>query len=427
MATIEQLEREVLRLRQEHDASKHEIEMLMRESKKAVDMALHNYKLDPLGFILEWDPERRTYKKTNLRVTGHHVHVVNKPVDSKDIIDKAITRDKLSDEVWEEIRRLVSSSGDAVMASMEEYLADFRGTVETTEALKTLHGDKNDWAVVKLKDENNIDVYSRYRWDDEMDDETTGHWKFEMTLESSTLTPEQWEAVNGKVVDVSVLGSFDSNAENQYRIGVLPAEMRTSNEHIRVPFANLEDDMIVNGICCFIPAEYVADVIVSRTVKPCVYAMSDVVLTIHTVNSDGSIGGATTGPYMLSQDDNYQDVTLTNNDIATLRDAIIEHGNHGLYVVVESGDVDTTDGSYISYDAEVLYFAVFNGEHPDVMYRWALNSKTGKYESLYPFEVTWQQATEEQKVLFVQPMIKLMTHEDTQAMMNRILNGNSNE
>lgn len=119
-------------------------------------------------------------------------------VTTAKILDGNVTKAKLAQEVLD---------------FLEEYLADFKGTVETTAALKALTGDKNDWAVYKHNDANNNVIYSRYRYDASYNDNTTGHWRFELDVNSSSFTAAQWAAINSGVTS-SKVGGYDSHIGN---------------------------------------------------------------------------------------------------------------------------------------------------------------------------------------------------------------------
>ena len=125
------------------------------------------------------------------------VKMADGSVTTAKIVDGNVTKAKLAQEVLD---------------FLEEYLADFKGTVETTAALKALTGDKNDWAVYKHNDANNNVIYSRYRYDASYNDNTTGHWRFELDVNSSSFTAAQWAAINSGATS-SIINSVAGKAE----------------------------------------------------------------------------------------------------------------------------------------------------------------------------------------------------------------------
>lgn len=130
--------------------------------------------------------------------------VGNKTVDTAHIDNGAVTTVKIADGNVTKVKL-----AQDVLNFLEEYLADFKGTVETTAALKALTGNKNDWAVYKHTDSNNNVIYSRYRYDESYNDATTGKWKFELDINSSAFTAAQWAAINS-----GVTSTWKLNVEN---------------------------------------------------------------------------------------------------------------------------------------------------------------------------------------------------------------------
>lgn len=125
--------------------------------------------------------------------------VGNKTVDTAHIDNGAVTTVKIADGNVTKVKL-----AQDVLNFLEEYLADFKGTVGTTAALKALTGNKNDWAVYQHTDSNNNVIYSRYRYDESYNDATTGKWKFELDVNSSSFTAAQWAAINSGITSEAV-------------------------------------------------------------------------------------------------------------------------------------------------------------------------------------------------------------------------------
>lgn len=131
MATIEQLQRRILELESKLKEQTDEMAVLMEKSRKAVNMALHAYKLDAYGYLWVWSPEDEKYHRTKMRVMSpeivdraihaHHIadgaitgdkiedgevipgKLANDAVATRNIQDKAVTHEKLSDELLEDL------------------------------------------------------------------------------------------------------------------------------------------------------------------------------------------------------------------------------------------------------------------------------------------------------------------------------------
>ena len=179
--------------------------------------------------------------------------VANKTVDASHIDDNAVTTAKINAKAVTKAKL-----ADDVLDFLEEYLADFKNTVESTAALKALTGNKNDWAVYKHTDANNNVIYSRYRYDENYNDATTGHWKFELNINSSSFTAAQWAAINSGInsaIDLSdyttVGASFPKTTKQIFSWGDQPAI---------VTRAEVPDNYVPGGteshveLICYVPA-----------------------------------------------------------------------------------------------------------------------------------------------------------------------------
>ncbi len=88
-----------------------------------------------------------------------------------------------------------AATTEFVNSSIATATATFRGTVESTTALKALTGDMNDYAFYKHTDADGNTVFDRYKYSD-TESATTGHWTYEYTLNNSSFTAAQWNAIN---------------------------------------------------------------------------------------------------------------------------------------------------------------------------------------------------------------------------------------
>jgi hypothetical protein len=96
MASIEQLERMVLRMQQELDEKTAQMDALLRKSEKALDQSLHAYRVDEYGYIWVYDPETSEYHSTKMRVMSPEI--ADKAIHTKHIADGAVTGDKIDDK-----------------------------------------------------------------------------------------------------------------------------------------------------------------------------------------------------------------------------------------------------------------------------------------------------------------------------------------
>ena len=112
MTSIQELEQRLQQLESVLKEKDEQYNRLMVDSRRALDLALHAYKVDHYGYIWTFSPDDGLYHKTNMRVATPEIadraiqtrHLVSKCVTSEKIADKAVTRDKLTDEVINELR-----------------------------------------------------------------------------------------------------------------------------------------------------------------------------------------------------------------------------------------------------------------------------------------------------------------------------------
>lgn len=89
---------------------------------------------------------------------------------------------------------------DYVNSSIATSTATFRGTFDSTDSLKALTGDLNDYAFVEVKDgTTGLTLrYDRYKYSETASDET-GNWAFEYTLNNSSFTSDQWKSITSGI------------------------------------------------------------------------------------------------------------------------------------------------------------------------------------------------------------------------------------
>ena len=99
---------------------------------------------------------------------------------------------------------------DFVNSSIATNTAYFRGTFDSVEDLEAYEGEKtdNDYAFVRTVDEFGAISFNRYKYNSQSES-----WEYEYTLNNSSFTSAQWEAINSgitaelvaKIGDVSAL------------------------------------------------------------------------------------------------------------------------------------------------------------------------------------------------------------------------------
>ena len=97
-----------------------------------------------------------------------------------------------------------------VNSSISTNTAEFKGTFATLEDLKAIQGaDINDYAFWVHKDSSGNTLYDRYKY-------TSGDdpWKFEYRLNNSSLTSEQWAALNSGITE-TLREAYDSHISSK--------------------------------------------------------------------------------------------------------------------------------------------------------------------------------------------------------------------
>ena len=101
MADIQELEQKIQQLEREILEMKQEEQELLAKSNKALDFALHAYRIDHNGYVWVWDTDQKGYKKTKMRVNTPYVEdgsVTEKKMADDAISPRTIQKDAIENE-----------------------------------------------------------------------------------------------------------------------------------------------------------------------------------------------------------------------------------------------------------------------------------------------------------------------------------------
>lgn len=103
--------------------------------------------------------------------------------------------DYLPNDVSEENKL---TTEDFVNSSIATNTAYFRGTFESVEDLEAYEGEKtnNDYAFVRTADEFGAISFNRYKYNSQSES-----WEYEYTLNNSSFTSAQWDAINSGITE----------------------------------------------------------------------------------------------------------------------------------------------------------------------------------------------------------------------------------
>lgn len=107
------------------------------------------------------------------------------------------------------------ASKDYVNDKVKEANPDFKGTFDDMADIEALEDvNANDWAYLVTQDENQNDVYNRYRYAIP-DGETEYEWIFEVAIKRDNFTDEEWAAITSGITseDVEKLEALPTNDE----------------------------------------------------------------------------------------------------------------------------------------------------------------------------------------------------------------------
>lgn len=123
---------------------------------------------------------------------------------------QALIRASIDSSISESSTNAIQNSTitNFVNSSIETSTAEFKGTFETKAAMDAVTGNKNDYAFLIVKNnDQTVNHYERYKWVDTPVDNS--NWVFEYNLNNSSFTAEQWAAINSgiKSTDVSQINT----------------------------------------------------------------------------------------------------------------------------------------------------------------------------------------------------------------------------
>lgn len=123
---------------------------------------------------------------------------------------QALIRASIDSSISESSTNAIQNSTitNFVNSSIETSTAEFKGTFETKAAMDAVTGNKNDYAFLVVKNnDQTVNHYERYKWVDTPVDNS--NWVFEYNLNNSSFTAEQWAAINSgiKSTDVSQINT----------------------------------------------------------------------------------------------------------------------------------------------------------------------------------------------------------------------------
>ena len=97
MSNTEQLELQIQELQRQLREQSLKTQTLLAKAEKAMETALHAYKLDAYGFLWTYDAESKLYVKTNMRVMSPEL--VDEAVKTRNLADGCVTGSKIADGV----------------------------------------------------------------------------------------------------------------------------------------------------------------------------------------------------------------------------------------------------------------------------------------------------------------------------------------
>lgn len=110
--------------------------------------------------------------------------------------------------------------------------ATFRGTYNSLEELQQQEADNNDYGFVQTIESENI-VYNRYKFNGE-------EWIFEYKVNTSSFTPEQWEAINSGITNIDKL-KLDNLPTKQQLDSSLAEKVNINNVYTKQEVYNKQE------------------------------------------------------------------------------------------------------------------------------------------------------------------------------------------
>ena len=160
-------------------------------------------------------------------------------VKGKDIIDII---DYLPNDVSKENKLTTEAFVNSSIATNTAY---FRGTFDSVEDLEAYEGEKtdNDYAFVRTADEFGAISFNRYKYNSQSES-----WEYEYTLNNSSFTSAQWDAINSgitaelvaKIGDGSAIDDTKTTNANTWSAAKTKAEIETVDNKFNFLTAKIE-------------------------------------------------------------------------------------------------------------------------------------------------------------------------------------------
>lgn len=139
--------------------------------------------------------------------------------DGQSVLEKKVKHEGQPDTWVEDMKSPTPffeiATKDYVNDKIKEANPDFKGTFDDMADIEALEDvNANDWAYLVTQDENNNDVYNRYRYAIP-DGETEYEWIFEVAIKRDNFTDEEWAAITSGITseDVAKLDALPTNDE----------------------------------------------------------------------------------------------------------------------------------------------------------------------------------------------------------------------
>lgn len=139
--------------------------------------------------------------------------------DGQSVLEKKVKHEGQPDTWVEDMKSPTPffeiATKDYVNDKIKEANPDFKGTFDDMADIEAMEDvNANDWAYLVTQDENNNDVYNRYRYAIP-DGETEYEWIFEVAIKRDNFTDEEWAAITSGITseDVAKLDALPTNDE----------------------------------------------------------------------------------------------------------------------------------------------------------------------------------------------------------------------
>ena len=127
-----------------------------------------------------------------------------------------------------------------VNSSIATNTAQFRGTFNTLNELNAVEADTNDYGFVVDTDASGNTLYNRYKYNGDS-------WVFEYTLNNSSFTAEQWEAINSGIT-TSLVDKLTELPTNSQLTETLNSKADKATTVTNVAYSNNKITKTINGV-----------------------------------------------------------------------------------------------------------------------------------------------------------------------------------